>query len=53
MKITDFFDKTFCVNLERRSDRWDECLTEFEISHTGKWDSNWNLFKLYPSHSRP
>ena len=30
MKITDFFDKTFCVNLERRSDRWDECLTEFE-----------------------
>jgi hypothetical protein len=29
MKITDFFDKTFCVNLERRSDRWDECLNEF------------------------
>jgi glycosyl transferase, family 25 len=29
MKLTEFFDKTFCVNLERRSDRWDECLTEF------------------------
>ena len=29
MKITDFFDKTFCINLERRSDRWDECMTEF------------------------
>jgi GR25 family glycosyltransferase involved in LPS biosynthesis len=29
MKITDFFDKTFCINLERRSDRWEECFTEF------------------------
>ncbi len=29
MKITDFFDKTFCINLERRSDRWEECLIEF------------------------
>lgn len=30
MKITEFFNKTFCVNLERRSDRWDECLSEFD-----------------------
>ena len=40
MKITDFFDKTFCVNLDRRSDRWDECLTEFEkhgISNVSKF----------------
>jgi GR25 family glycosyltransferase involved in LPS biosynthesis len=29
MKITDLFDKTFCINLERRSDRWDECMSEF------------------------
>ena len=29
MKITDFFDKTYCINLERRPDRWEECLTEF------------------------
>ena len=29
-KITDFFDKTFCINLERRSDRWGECLSEFK-----------------------
>jgi len=29
MKITDFFDKTFCINLERRSDRWEECVVEF------------------------
>jgi GR25 family glycosyltransferase involved in LPS biosynthesis len=30
MKITEFFNKTFCINLERRSDRWDECLSEFD-----------------------
>lgn len=30
MKITEFFNKTFCINLERRPDRWDECLTEFD-----------------------
>jgi GR25 family glycosyltransferase involved in LPS biosynthesis len=29
MKLTDFFDKTYCINLERRKDRWDECLLEF------------------------
>jgi GR25 family glycosyltransferase involved in LPS biosynthesis len=29
MKITEFFNKTFCINLERRTDRWDECLSEF------------------------
>ena len=30
MKITEFFDKTYCINLERRSDRWEECLNEFK-----------------------
>jgi len=29
MKLTDFFDKTFCINLDRRKDRWEECLAEF------------------------
>lgn len=29
MVITNFFDKTFCINLDRRRDRWEECLTEF------------------------
>ena len=29
MIITNFFDKTFCVNLDRRMDRWEECLFEF------------------------
>ena len=29
MKITDYFDKTYCVNLDRRTDRWDECMSEF------------------------
>jgi len=27
-KITDFFDKTYCVNLDKRKNRWDECVTE-------------------------
>jgi len=30
MKITDFFDKTVCINLDRRFDRWSECVSEFE-----------------------
>lgn len=30
MKITDFFDKTVCINLDRRFDRWSECVAEFE-----------------------
>jgi GR25 family glycosyltransferase involved in LPS biosynthesis len=30
MKITDFFDKTVCINLDRRFDRWSECVTEFD-----------------------
>ena len=29
MKITDFFDKTFCINLDRRFDRWSECVADF------------------------
>ena len=30
MKITEFFDKTYCINLDRRLDRWSECFVEFE-----------------------
>lgn len=30
MNITNFFSKTYCINLERRKDRWNECLLEFE-----------------------
>ena len=40
MKITDFFDKTYCINLERRQDRWKECLTEFnkyELSNVERY----------------
>lgn len=29
MKLTDFFNKTYCINLNRRLDRWEECLIEF------------------------
>ena len=31
--LTNLFDKTYCVNLDRRKERWEECLTEFS-----KWD---------------
>ena len=27
--VTDFFDGAYCINLERRSDKWAECLKEF------------------------
>lgn len=30
MKITDFFDKTYCVNLDRRTDRWADSTNEFK-----------------------
>lgn len=25
MKLNDFFDKIYCINLDRRTDRWEEC----------------------------
>jgi len=31
--ISEYFDKIYCVNLDRRKERWDECLLEFE-----KWN---------------
>lgn len=30
MKITNFFDRTYCINLSRRLDRWEESLLEFK-----------------------
>jgi len=32
-KLTDYFDKTYCVNLDRRIERWEESLNEFK-----KWE---------------
>lgn len=26
----EFFDKIYCINLKERTDRWEECLSEFE-----------------------
>ena len=26
----NFFDKIYCINLEERTDRWEECLSEFK-----------------------
>ncbi len=28
--LNDFFDKIYCINLDRRPDRWVECQTEFD-----------------------
>lgn len=28
--LNDFFDKIYCINLDRRPDRWAECQAEFE-----------------------
>ena len=31
MKINDYFDKIYCINLDRRADRWeDNCLPQFK-----------------------
>lgn len=30
MKINEFFDKIYCINLDERSDRWVESLNEFK-----------------------
>jgi GR25 family glycosyltransferase involved in LPS biosynthesis len=30
MNLQDFFSKIFCINLDRRLDRWENCLKHFE-----------------------
>ena len=30
MKIDEFFDKIYCINLDERTDRWGESLNEFK-----------------------
>lgn len=30
MKITDYFDKIILIHLERRTDRWEECVAELD-----------------------
>lgn len=30
MGINEYFDKIYCINIDRRTDRWEECLKEFE-----------------------
>ena len=29
--IKDYFDKIFCINLDRRKDRWEETVTELKV----------------------
>lgn len=33
MTLTDYFDRTFCINLDSRSDRWEEAQKEF-VKHS-------------------
>lgn len=30
MKLNDYFDKIYCINLDRRTDRWEKCKAEFD-----------------------
>ena len=30
LKVNDYFDKVFCINLDRRTDRWELCKEQFE-----------------------
>ena len=30
MNINDYFDKIYCMNLDYRTDRWQECINEFK-----------------------
>lgn len=30
MKLNDFFDKIYCINLDRRTDRWENCEKQFK-----------------------
>jgi hypothetical protein len=30
MRLNDYFDKIYCINLDKRSDRWEECQVQFE-----------------------
>ena len=30
MKLNDYFDKIYCINLDRRTDRWEKCKIQFD-----------------------
>jgi len=44
--IEEYFDKIFCINLDRRPDRWDICLAEF-----AKY--NWTKFERFTAIDDP
>lgn len=54
MKINDFFDKIYCINIDRRIDRWESCIKEFEkhdlvVERFSAVDGNTNNYSLgYP-----
>jgi len=54
MKINDFFEKIYCINIDRRTDRWESCLVEFkkhdlEVERFSATDGNIDNYNLgYP-----
>lgn len=33
MTLNDYFDKIICINLDKRTDKWTDCLAQFEKYH--------------------
>lgn len=54
MKLNEFFDKIYCINLDRRTDRWEECQKIFskhniDVERFSAIDGNENNHNLgYP-----
>lgn len=54
MKLNEFFDKIYCINLDRRTDRWEECQKIFskfnlEVERFSAIDGNKENYNLgYP-----
>jgi hypothetical protein len=52
--INDFFSKCYCINLDRRTDRWEHCINEFNkhniiVERFSAVDGNINNYNLgYP-----
>ena len=36
--LNQFFDKIYCINLDSRTDRWEECLYQFDIKNIKNFD---------------
>ena len=43
MNLKDTFEKIYCINLDRRTDRWDESIEEFK---KWGWKMTFNVIQL-------